>query len=118
MGLVPPASVRRFEEPQYSVVVAEGEIDVATSPMLHDELAKAESPYVVVDLTGVSFFDSTGLGVLIGALRDAREAGGWVRLVGAADPVVRVLEITKLDTMFPLYDTVEAAAGADAAAAD
>ena len=64
---------------------------------------------VVVDLADVSFMDSSGLGVLIGALRRLRELGGHLALVCGEGPVRRVLAITGLDRLFPVHGSVERA---------
>ena len=81
------------------VVSVVGEIDVATAPQLRDRLQARwppAAPRSAVDLLDVTFLDSTALGVLVGALKRCREAGGDLRLVidRAADP--KVFEITGL----------------------
>ena len=112
MNSVPQAAVRRYDVAQCSVVVASGEIDAAASPLLRNELARADSPRIVLELTDVSFLDSTGLGVLVEAMQNVRAEGGWVRLVGASAPVVKLLKITRLDVVFSIHDTVEDAVSA------
>lgn len=94
------------------VVAVRGEIDVATAPRLRDQLVRpdvAGARKVVVDLTGVSFVDSTALGVLVGAYRRLRESGGELRLVVTEPRILKVFEITDLVRVFPITDSVEEA---------
>ncbi|GAB3852499.1 hypothetical protein GCM10029963_42190 [Micromonospora andamanensis] len=67
---------------------------------------------MVVDLGRVDFLDSTGLGVLVGALKRLRTADGTFALVCDKEPLLKIFRITALDQVFPLYPTVEAATGA------
>ena len=62
---------------------------------------------IVVDLTKLEFLDSTGLGALIGAHRRALENGGKVRLAVGEGPIQRLLNITGLIRVFPVYTTLE-----------
>jgi anti-sigma B factor antagonist len=64
---------------------------------------------IIVDLTGVTFIDSIGLGVLIEAQRRTRSAGGWIRLVCTNPQVLKVLRLTDLDNVFAIDETVEQA---------
>jgi anti-anti-sigma factor len=86
------------------VVEVMGEVDVRSAPNLRSRLDAASRRYrgqvVVVDLSGVTFIDSTGLGVLVGALRSMRSTGGGLCLSGCAPGVARVLSITGLDHVF------------------
>jgi anti-sigma B factor antagonist len=63
----------------------------------------------VLDLSEVTFLDSTGLGVLITGLKRCRSAGGNLVLVTAQPNVLKVLEITGLNDVFKVHDTVEGA---------
>ena len=87
-------------------LVVRGEIDVSTSPELRAQLGRLlehQPSGIVVDLRGVGFVDSSGLGVLVGALKRLREAGGDdVVLLGVQEPVRKVFEITGLDRLFRL----------------
>jgi anti-sigma B factor antagonist len=98
-----------------SVVRADGELDVSTAPQLRQTITTALDDgggTVIVDLTTVTFMDSTTLGVLIGAHNRVRETGGALGLVCPDDRIRRVFRITGLDKVFTLYDTVPAAATA------
>lgn len=99
----------------WTVVAASGEIDVAAAPTLRDQLTALVddgSVHVVVDLEGVDFIDSTGLGVLVGAVRRARGAGGDVRLVCTNTRLLKVFGVTGLDEVFVIAGTVSDAAAA------
>ena len=104
--------VKVHEEAGASIVSAVGEVDVSTAPELRQRLQELpEGSQVVVDLTDVTFLDSTGLGVLVAALKRVREsdAGGDLRLVVTRPQVTKVLEVTGLSTVFSVYPTLEAA---------
>ena len=73
------------------------------------ELRSAGSHNVVVDLDGVRFMNSSGLGMLIGALTTMRNAGGDLRLARVGERVLSLLMITKLVSVFKHFDTVEEA---------
>jgi anti-sigma B factor antagonist len=66
-------------------------------------------PDVVVDLSGVEFLDSAGVGVLVGLFKNARLRGGRARFCGLSPGVRSILELIQLDRIFELYDDVEAA---------
>lgn len=94
------------------VVAVVGEIDVATAPALAEHLGvheEAAAPAVVVDLLGVSFLDSTALGVLVGSFKRLRESGGVLKLVIAEPRILKVFEITDLIRVFPIFATVDEA---------
>lgn len=94
------------------VVGLEGEIDVYTAPRLKEELVsvvESGCANVVVDMESVGFIDSSGLGVLVSALRRARERDGVVRIVCTRDNILKIFRITGLDKVFPIYaDVAEA----------
>ncbi|GAC1509538.1 MAG: anti-sigma factor antagonist BldG [Candidatus Dormibacteraceae bacterium] len=95
-----------------TVVAPTGRLDVAGAPTLKDaisEALKTGEPRVVLDLEGVSFVDSTGLGSVIAALKQIRSSQGDLRLAAPNQQVRVVLELTTLDRVFPYYSTVEEA---------
>jgi anti-sigma B factor antagonist len=81
-----------------AVLSAEGEVDVATAPILRKQLdgLEAQAKTIVIDLAGVSFLDSTGLGVLIGARRRLVADGVRMLVINAVPTVWRVFKITGL----------------------
>lgn len=94
------------------IVRLEGSCDLATAPNLRQTLQPFAPPdvnEVVLDVTALDFIDSTGLGVVLGAMRRLREGGGTLRIAGATGIVKRVLEITDLDKVIPLTDSAPAA---------
>ena len=86
-----------------------GEIDVYTAPTLKQELVaiiESGCVNVIVELGGVAFIDSSGLGVLVSALRRARERDGSVRIVCDRDGVLKIFRITGLDKVFPIFSDI------------
>lgn len=105
-------TVEVVERDGRSVVSAVGELDAHTAPALEAEvgpLSTRPGGALIVDLSGVSFLDSTGLGVLVTALKHAREAGGTLDLVVATPRVLKVLALTGLDVVIPLHSTLDEA---------
>ncbi|HYN30079.1 MAG TPA: STAS domain-containing protein [Dermatophilaceae bacterium] len=93
-----------------AVVRVGGEVDVYTAPQLRtalDEHISRGHTRLVIDLDGVQFLDSTGLGVLVGRLKLVRTRDGWVRIVCTNERILRVFTITGLDKVFPIHDSVE-----------
>jgi len=90
-------------EADRTVLEVAGEVDVYTGPTLRDrisDLLDSGAHDLVVDLGKVDFIDSTGLGVLVGALNRAKELGGSLQLVCAQERVLKLLRITGLDQVF------------------
>jgi anti-sigma B factor antagonist len=97
---------------EVTVVHVGGEIDVYTAPVLRerlDEHISAGRHNLVVDLEGVSFMDSTGLGVLVGRLKLVRVNDGTLRLVCSSERILKVFSITGLDRVFHIFASVEEA---------
>ncbi len=97
------------------VVEVAGELDLHSAPQLRAEVGRAlenNVPRIVIDLAGVTFLDSTGVGVLVGALKRARAATGALNFCGAQPRVRRVFEITGLLGALPLFDTRDQACAA------
>jgi anti-sigma B factor antagonist len=89
-----------------TVVEVAGEIDAYSSPRLREVLAKVSAEglhLVAVDMSQVTFMDSSGLGVLVGAVKRARAGQGAVCLFGCAEHVLRVLRITGLVRVMPPF---------------
>ena len=72
-----------------------------------EEALEAGAQQMVVDLRGVSFMDSAGVGALVSALTSLRRKGGELALVGLTPEVRRVLELTRLLKLFNVYEDLE-----------
>lgn len=93
-----------------AVVSVGGEVDLETASQLGDHALDAlrdVSPHLVLDLSGVSFMDSTGLKVLITVRQRTDLAGGSFAVAGATRTVLRLLSLTGLDQAFPVYGSVD-----------
>lgn len=105
------------------MIAVAGEIDLYTAPDLKQLLTQViedGATGVVMDLSGTTFLDSTGLGVLIGGLKRLRSRDGALAVVNVDDSIARTFEITGLDQIFTIRasrDEALAALDADASAA-
>jgi len=97
------------------VVEVQGEIDVYTSPKVKEiitELIEKGNYNLIINLEGVRYIDSTGLGVLIGALKRVREKDGCINLVCNNPQIKKIFNITGLVKIFGIYKTEEEASKA------
>ena len=93
----------------FAVVTTPDEIDVANAAPFRAALLTAadlRQRAIIVDMTGTEFCDSTGLNVLVRALRQADEAGGEVRLAVGGTALQRILTVTGVATMFGVYHSL------------
>ncbi len=92
------------------VITVSGEVDLASSPDLDTSIIAAiasGAASVVIDLTNVSFMDSSGLGVIVRGLKRCREADKDLDLVITNERVLKVFGITGLDQVIPIHDSIE-----------
>lgn len=95
----------------HAVVTVNGELDLYTAPRLQAALAtllREDVSRVVVDLSGVEFCDSTGMNVLLSAMKRVKERGGTFELAAPRPAVNRILQVTGLDTVFSVLDAMPA----------
>lgn len=114
-------TVTSRQEGMRSVITVNGEIDVYTAPSLRErlnELVAAGQYNLVVDMSGVDFLDSTGLGVLVGGLKRVRSHDGTLRLVCDQEKILKVFRITGLTKVFPIHATLDEALSAPGESAD
>jgi anti-sigma B factor antagonist len=106
----------------WTVLQVTGEVDLATRDELRERLLAlvAEGARnLVVDLTGLEFIDSSGLGVLIRVRSVVQEQGGSLTLVANQERILKPFRVTGLaDNYFTIVDSVEAAAGGSELAGD
>jgi anti-sigma B factor antagonist len=80
-------------------------LEWATQSLLRENQKK-----IVFDLSGVTHIDSTGIGIIVMSAGQVKEAGGELRISGAAGHVEQVLKMTSVDKLVPLHPTVNDAA--------
>ena len=102
-------------EDGWTILVIGGELDLYTAPRLRDDvLSKLAdgADRVAIDLNGVGFIDSTGLGVLVACLKRVREHDGRLVLIAPeVSPLRRLLALTGLEQVLPTYTTLTDVAG-------
>jgi anti-sigma B factor antagonist len=108
--------IERRDDDEATELAVGGDLDLETSADLRQALLavidETEGTRVIVDLEGVDFIDSAGLGVLVGGRERARDADGDLVLVATGRNVLKVLELTGLDRVFEIHVSRAAARGA------
>ncbi|WP_406432859.1 STAS domain-containing protein [Streptomyces sp. NBC_00631] len=110
-------SVVRADVDGIVVLGVRGEIDYQSVGALTRAIPPADpatgsGSRVVVDLSGVTFMDSSGINALVAAHHATRAAHGWLRLAGAHGAVLRTMQLVGLDAVAPCHPTVEEALAA------
>jgi anti-sigma B factor antagonist len=92
-----------------AIVAVVGEIDLYTAPRLQAEITRvlADRPdRVVIDMSGVEFCDSTGMNVLLSALKRLKERGGVLEVAAPRPAVRKILQVTGLDSVFTVHEAL------------
>jgi anti-sigma B factor antagonist len=96
--------IRSKEKDNIGVIVVEGEVDMFSSPNLREKLVpmfkKKETKGIIVDLSGVSFMDSSGIATLVEGLQWSKKDKKEFILTGLGSNVLNALSLTKLDDVF------------------
>jgi anti-sigma B factor antagonist len=114
-GYPEPVEISKTEEQGASVLQLNGEIDLHASPTLRAELhslVEAKIPAIVADFSGVQYIDSSGLATLVEYVRDSKPYGGKIALFGLQPKVKMVFELVRLNELFTIADSKEAALAA------
>ena len=97
----------------YTICRPIGELDAFTVSQFRQALSEmASSKRLLIDMSGIPFVDSAGLGALIGGIRRTRELGGEVAVACNRPTLVRLLRTTGFDRIVTVVETVEEAAAA------
>lgn len=102
-------TVSTREDGPFTVIEVSGEVDVYTAPRLREVIVSAiddGSLRLVIDVDRVEFLDSTGIGVMVGALKKVRSGGGTLDIVCTQPRVLKIFNITGLDKVFGLHASV------------
>jgi anti-sigma B factor antagonist len=92
-----------------------GEIDIYTTPQFKEAVSEAidqNKPAIVINMTKVTYMDSSGFGTLLSATKRLRPLDGALYLSGCNEAIQRMLQITRLNTIFGVYGTEEEAIAA------
>jgi anti-sigma B factor antagonist len=95
-------------EGERALIALAGEVDLYNAPEFKAQLLDAiggGAKHVVVDLSDVTFLDSTTLGVLVGGIKRVRPDGGTMTLVIDNEQINQIFEITGLNRVFPIFQT-------------
>ncbi len=112
-GMELALSTRTVDE--FEIIEVGGEVDVYTAPKLREAIVTAIDAghtRLIVDVEKVAFLDSTGLGVLVGALKRVRADGGSLDIVCTHERILKIFGITGLDKVFGLYASIDEARAA------
>ncbi|KPK02205.1 MAG: hypothetical protein AMS20_12390 [Gemmatimonas sp. SG8_28] len=108
-------TVRKDEARGVVILGVDGQLIVGNRHDLKQKIldaVEAGERKFVIDFTQTGYIDSSGLGVLVSLAKKVREAGGDLRLAGLNDDLRTLFELTKLDTLFTLVDSVGEAVAA------
>ncbi len=111
----PLDTILAVSQPEPNIVAFEGEIDLHESPNVREAirpLIEQKLPRIYVDMSDVSYIDSSGLAVLIDAMQRIANYGGKFGLIAIRPAVRTVLEIARLDQVFRVYPDRTAAVSA------
>jgi anti-sigma B factor antagonist len=95
-----------------AVITAPVSFDVYTAREVRDltiRLQQDGTTAIVIDLAAVTYIDSAALGVILAAQHRLRDAGGWLAVAAATDPVTRMFRVTGLTRCVPMHLTVTGA---------
>src|SRR6056297_284199 len=94
------------------IVKISGDIDAYHSPKMKEEMEgyiKGDFKNIILDFQGVPYIDSAGLGTLVSILREVRNYQKELKIVALRKNIKRIFEMTRLDNIFNIYDTIEEA---------
>ncbi|MCA1840307.1 MAG: STAS domain-containing protein [Actinomycetota bacterium] len=100
----------------WEILGVSGDLDVYTAPRLRERLIEkieGGKNRIAIDLCDVRFLDSTGLAVMVGTLKRARQSNGDLVLLGANDQIIRILNMTDLIKVLPVYRDYQELAAAN-----
>jgi anti-sigma B factor antagonist len=92
-----------------SLVEIQGEINISTSPELKKRFDTIKASKVIISMSNVDYVDSSGLATLVELLKKLKQKGGSLSLTQMSEKVKSLFEITKLDRLFGIYPSNEAA---------
>lgn len=104
--------IRTEKNEDILICALEGEIDINNSPQLRkafDDFIKKDEKKILVEFSGVSYIDSSGLATLIEMFQRLKKISGQMRFCGMNQKIKNAFEITKLHKLFEIFDNQEVA---------
>jgi anti-sigma B factor antagonist len=102
-----------LEDGRVTIISVKGDLVIGEAEAMFKKtvtrLLEQGRVYLLVDLSGVGFVDSSGLGALVRAMTNSQKEGGQTKLLKVGPQVRRLLEMTKLDSVFEIHDDLEKA---------
>ncbi len=98
--------IEKLEVNSALVLVIKGEIDLYSSPALRKEILETisgEIPVIIMDMNQVTYMDSSGVATLVEGYKQCNQVKGRFVLSGVQPEVRQVFELTRLDSVFPMY---------------
>ena len=98
--------IKVMQSEEVAVVIPTGALDMAWAKAMRrvlEELLDAGKTRLVVDLRGVTYLDSAGVGELVRGMKRAREAGGDLRLCGLRGEAAKIFKLTRLSQQMSMY---------------
>jgi anti-sigma B factor antagonist len=99
---------RTKEEGGYAVLELEGEVDLSCSPEARKQILQVlnDGRHLLVDLSAVSYIDSSGVASLVEGYQTAKKRDLRFGLVGVSNAAMNVLQLARLDKVFPIHASV------------
>ena len=102
--------IRIEERPPFRIVRLSGDVDLYSSPRARDAILEVikQGKSLLVELSAVTYMDSSGVASLVEGYQTAKKQGQGFGLVAVAPPVMNVLKLARLDTVFPIHASLDA----------
>jgi anti-sigma B factor antagonist len=99
------------EKNGYTIISLTGEVDLNFSPTARQQILKClkQNKNLLVDLSEVEYIDSSGVASLVEGFQVARQQKQQFALVGVSRAAMQVLQLARLDKVFPIFDSIDAA---------
>lgn len=100
------------KQKQATILEVEGEVDLYSSPDLRKavlQLTEKENAAIIIDLDEVTYMDSSGVATLVEGLQESEKYGGSFAIANLDSKVKAVFELSRLDKVFQIYDSLEEA---------
>ncbi len=101
--------IKTRKEGVYTIIILSGEVDLHFSPRAREQILKClgDKDNVLVDLSCVEYIDSSGIASLVEGYQVAKNNGLKFGLINVSDPAMQVIQLSRLDTVFPIHKSLK-----------